>query len=64
MTKTIAQQDLPFRQPGDKGTQEMTMIDFARNPVGRQAVRLSLMGVLVRKLCYFLAQKGNPELNA
>lgn len=40
------------------------MIDFARTPVGHQAVRLNLVGILVRKLCYFLAQKGNPELNA
>lgn len=52
-----------FRQPGDKGTQETTMIDFARKSVGRQAVRLNLAEALIRKLCYFLAQKGNPELN-
>lgn len=54
------------------------MIDFARNPVGRQAVRLSSTEVFTRKVCYFFArlgslprfvlvllkQKGNPELNA
>ena len=55
---------LPFRQPGVKGTQELTMIDFARKKAGPQAVRLNLFEVLVRKLCYLLAQKGNPELKA
>lgn len=41
---------------------EITMIDFARKKAGCQAVRLNLFEVLVRKLCYLLAQKGNPEL--
>lgn len=43
---------------------EITMIDFARKRAGRQAVRLNPFEVLVRKLCYLLAQKGNPELKA
>ncbi|WP_275943321.1 hypothetical protein [Enterobacter sp. RHBSTW-00994] len=40
------------------------MIDFARKKVGRQAIRLNLAEILIRQFCYFLAQKGNPELNA
>lgn len=36
------------------------MIDFARKPASCQAVRLSIVGVILRKLCYILAQKGNP----
>ncbi|WP_268747268.1 hypothetical protein [Enterobacter sp. UCD-UG_FMILLET] len=40
------------------------MIDFARKKAGCQTVRLNLFEVLVRKLCYLLAQKGNPELKA
>jgi hypothetical protein len=64
MALVIAQQVLPFRQPGDKGTQEITMIDFARKPVRLQAARLSVIDVLLRKRCYFLGLKGNPELDA
>ncbi len=51
------------------------MIDFARRParqqavklscfsvrpVRQQAVRLSFIEVWIRRLCYFLAQKGDP----
>jgi len=64
MTKTIAQQALPFRRPDVKGNKEITMIDYARNPVKQQAIRLNIVEVLIRKFCYFMAQKGNPELNA
>ena len=39
------------------------MIDFARKKSGCQAVRLNLFEILIRRFCYFLAQKGNPELN-
>lgn len=38
------------------------MIDFARTHVGCQAIRLNFAAVLLRKLCYLLAQKGNPDL--
>jgi len=64
MTKTIAQQALPFRRPDVNGNKEITMIDYARNPVKQQAIRLNIFEVLIRKFCYFMAQKGNPELNA
>lgn len=40
------------------------MIDFARTPSRQQAIRLSTTEVWIRKLCYFLAQKGDPELKA
>ncbi|MEP8911004.1 hypothetical protein ABKU09_03390 [Enterobacter mori] len=40
------------------------MIDFARTPSRQQAIRLSAAEVCIRKLCYLLAQKGNPELKA
>lgn len=40
------------------------MPDFARVSIGIQAVRLNLLEIWVRKLCYFLAQKGNPEMKA
>ena len=39
------------------------MVDFARVATGRQAVRLSWITVRIRQFCYFLAQKGNPEVN-
>ena len=64
MTKTNAQQALPFRRPDANGTKEITMIDYARIPVKQQAIRLNIVEVLIRKFCYFMAQKGNPELNA
>ncbi len=38
--------------------------DFARIQVGQQATRLNWIAARVRKFCYFMAQKGNPELNA
>ncbi len=40
------------------------MTDFARKPVRQQAVKLNWVEVTVRRICYLLAQKGNPELNA
>ena len=38
------------------------MIDFARRPPRQQAVKLNWVGVNVRRLCYLLAQKGNPDV--
>jgi hypothetical protein len=38
------------------------MVDFARVPAKQQAIHLSLFWVLVRRLCYTLAQKGNPDI--
>ncbi|WP_409248101.1 hypothetical protein [Enterobacter hormaechei] len=64
MTKTNAQQALPFRRPDVNGNKEMTMIDLKRKPVKQQAIRLNIVEVWIRKFCYFMAQKGNPELNA
>ncbi|WP_269430373.1 hypothetical protein [Leclercia adecarboxylata] len=40
------------------------MIDLKRKPVKQQAIRLNIVEVWIRKFCYFMAQKGNPELNA
>ncbi len=40
------------------------MVDFARVATGRQAIRLSWFTARIRQLCYFLAQKGDPEANA
>ncbi|WP_196303216.1 hypothetical protein [Pluralibacter gergoviae] len=36
------------------------MTDFARNPSRCQAVRLPLFWAVIRRICYFLAQKGDP----
>ena len=38
------------------------MKDFARASVGIQAVKLNW--VVAPQFCYFLAQKGNPEIKA
>jgi hypothetical protein len=38
------------------------MIDYARKPGRQQAVKLNLFEVLLRRLCYLLAQKGNPDV--
>lgn len=38
------------------------MIDFARKPRRQQAVKLNLFEVILRRLCYLLAQKGNPDV--
>ncbi|RNN94048.1 hypothetical protein BL127_00017710 [Raoultella planticola] len=43
---------------------EMTMKDFARVPTGHQAIRLNWFEARLRRLCYCLAQKGDPEVNA
>ncbi|WP_312189867.1 hypothetical protein [Leclercia sp.] len=40
------------------------MIDLKRKPAKQQAIRLNWIAARVRKFCYFMAQKGNPELNA
>lgn len=37
------------------------MTDFARKPGRRQAVKLNYFEVLLRRLCYLLAQKGDPD---
>lgn len=38
------------------------MTDFARKPVRQQAVKLNRVGVIIRRICYLLAQKGNPDV--
>jgi hypothetical protein len=38
------------------------MIDFARKPSRQQAVKLNFIEVILRRLCYVLAQKGNPDV--
>lgn len=40
------------------------MTDFARVATGQQAFRLNWFAAKVRKICYLLAQKGNPEISA
>lgn len=37
------------------------MVDFARKPARQQAIRLGRFGAAVRRLCYLMAQRGNPE---
>ena len=37
------------------------MIDFAREPARQQAVKLNYFETLLRRLCYLLAQKGDPN---
>ncbi len=37
------------------------MIDFARKPARRQAVLLPYFWTVVRRICYALAQKGDPS---
>lgn len=38
------------------------MIDFARKPARQQAVKLNFIEVILCRLCYLLAQKGNPDV--
>lgn len=38
------------------------MIDYARKPGRQQAVKLNLFEVILRRLCYLLAQNGNPDV--
>ncbi len=38
------------------------MIDYARKPGRQQAVKLNFVEVILRRLCYLLAQKGNPDV--
>lgn len=37
------------------------MIDFARKPARQQAVRLGPVTAFIRRMCYLLAQKGDPS---
>lgn len=37
------------------------MIDFAREPAQQQAVKLNWIEVILRRFCYLLAQKGDPD---
>lgn len=37
------------------------MIDFARKPAQQQAVKLNCFEVFIRRFCYLLAQKGDPD---
>jgi len=46
----------------DRHNKEINMIDFARRPTRQQAVKLNWVGVIVRRICYLLAQKGNPDV--
>ncbi len=38
------------------------MKDFARKSVRQQAVKLNWVEVIIRRFCYLLAQKGNPDV--
>lgn len=40
-----------------------TMIDFASKPVRQQAVLLNRVEVIIRLICYTLAQKGDPSVD-
>ncbi|HCU0795780.1 hypothetical protein [Citrobacter braakii] len=40
---------------------DKSMIDFARKPVRCQAVHLNRIEVIIRLICYILAQKGDPS---
>ena len=44
----------------DRHNKEIIMIDYARKPGRQQAVKLNFVEVILRRLCYLLAQKGNP----
>ncbi len=46
----------------DNAISGMIHFDGCREPVGVQAVRLSPFWAAVRRLCYLLAQKGDPTL--
>lgn len=37
------------------------MKDFARKPARQQAVKLNYVEAFIRRLCYLLAQKGDPD---
>lgn len=39
----------------------ISMIDFARKPARQQAVRLNPLSAFIRRVCYMLAQKGDPS---
>lgn len=38
------------------------MTDYARKASRQQAVKLNYFEVILRRLCYLLAQKGNPDV--
>lgn len=38
------------------------MRDFARKPGRQQAVKLNWVEVIIRRFCYLLAQKENPDV--
>lgn len=38
------------------------MTDYARKPSRQQAVKLNFVELILRRLCYLLAQKGNPDV--
>ena len=40
---------------------DISMNDFARKPARQQAVRLSPLSAFIRRVCYMLAQKGDPS---
>lgn len=46
----------------ETGNGDHSMTDFARKPAQQQAIRLNWCGIAIRRLCYLLAQKGNPEI--
>lgn len=39
----------------------VSMNDFARKPARQQAIRLSPLSAFIRRVCYMLAQKGDPS---
>lgn len=38
------------------------MTDYARKPSRQQAVKLNFVELILRRLCYLLAQKGDPDV--
>jgi hypothetical protein len=40
---------------------DISMNDFARKPARQQAVRLNPLSAFIRRVCYMLAQKGDPS---
>ncbi|GDX06676.1 hypothetical protein BSPA111_28880 [Buttiauxella sp. A111] len=43
-----------------KTAKGIDMFDLMRKPAKQQAVKLPVLMVVVRKVCYVLAQKGDP----
>ncbi|MOA17535.1 hypothetical protein D3C78_1377990 [compost metagenome] len=46
----------------DRHYKEIKVTDYARKPSRQQAVKLNFIEVILRRLCYVLAQKGNPDV--